>query len=168
LRFGLGSRPGLLCGAATHALYLIATRWVGHCDDPATSIVFSALVGSLIMSLALPFSFVRPRDGFDCAMLGSLGLIGAVGHYLVIRAFRPGGGHRAAELCRAGRHRGARLSDLRQFPGFMDLGRGGDHHRLRALHRPARAPPPQEHDMIGSKYVVTPAKAGVQGPATVR
>jgi drug/metabolite transporter (DMT)-like permease len=80
----------LLLGSATHALYLIATRWVGHYDNPATSIVFSALMGSLIMSLVLPFSFSWPRDGFDVAMLCSLGLIGAAGHYLVIRAFRHG------------------------------------------------------------------------------
>jgi drug/metabolite transporter (DMT)-like permease len=80
----------LLLGSATHALYLIATRWIGHYDDPATSIVYSALMGSLITSLVLPFAFVWPRDAFDLAMLGSLGLIGAAGHYLVIRAFRHG------------------------------------------------------------------------------
>jgi drug/metabolite transporter (DMT)-like permease len=80
----------LLLGSATHALYLIATRWICRYDDPATSIVYSALMGSLIMSLVLPLSFVWPRDGFDLAMLGSLGLIGAAGHYLVIRAFRHG------------------------------------------------------------------------------
>ncbi len=80
----------LLLGSAMHALYLIATRWIGRYDDPATSIVYSALMGSLIMSLVLPFSFVWPRDLFDLAMLGSLGLIGAAGHYLVIRAFRHG------------------------------------------------------------------------------
>jgi drug/metabolite transporter (DMT)-like permease len=80
----------LLLGSAMHALYLIATRWIGRYDDPATSIVYSALMGSLIMSVVLPFSFVWPRDGFDFAMLCSLGLIGAAGHYLVIRAFRHG------------------------------------------------------------------------------
>jgi drug/metabolite transporter (DMT)-like permease len=52
--------------------------------------VYSALIGSLIMSLVLPFSFVVPRDPFDVAMLCSLGLIGAAGHYLVIRAFHYG------------------------------------------------------------------------------
>jgi drug/metabolite transporter (DMT)-like permease len=80
----------LLLGSATHALYLIATRWIGNYDDPATSIVFSALMGSLIMTLMLPFAFVWPRDPFDVAMLCGLGLIGAVGHYIVIRAFRHG------------------------------------------------------------------------------
>ncbi len=80
----------LLLGSSTHALYLIATRWIGRYDDPATSIVYSALMGSLIMSVVLPFSFVWPRDAFDFAMLCSLGLIGSAGHYLVIRAFRHG------------------------------------------------------------------------------
>ena len=80
----------LLLGVGAHALYLIATRWIGHYDSPATSIVFSALMGSLSMTLVLPFSFVWPRDAFDFAMLCSLGLIGAAGHYLVIRAFRHG------------------------------------------------------------------------------
>jgi drug/metabolite transporter (DMT)-like permease len=80
----------LLLGSAMHALYLIATRWVGNYDDAATSIVYSALIGSLVMSLVLPFSFVWPRDGFDLAMLGGLGLFGAAGHDLVIRAFHYG------------------------------------------------------------------------------
>src|SRR4051794_9621746 len=64
----------LLLGSATHALYLIATRWIGHYDSPAASIVFSALIGSLVMTLVLPFSFLWPRDAFDVAMLCSLGL----------------------------------------------------------------------------------------------
>ena len=82
--------PLLLLGSAFHALYLIATRWVSRYDDPATSIVFSALLGSLIMTIALPLGFVLPRDPLDLAMLCSLGLLGGAGHYLVIRAFQYG------------------------------------------------------------------------------
>ena len=133
----------LLLGSATHALYLIATRWIGRYDDPATSIVYSALMGSLIMSLVLPFSFVWPRDRVrsrDARQSRADRRRRALSRDPRLPA-RPGGGHRAAELCRAGRHRFARLSDLRQFPGYVDLGRGGDHHRLGALHRAARAPP---------------------------
>ncbi len=40
----------LLLGSAAYALYQIATRWVGIYDDAATGIVFSALLGSLVMS----------------------------------------------------------------------------------------------------------------------
>jgi len=80
----------LLLGSAAYALYQIATRWVSFYDDAPTGIVFSALLGSLIMSVAMPFTFVLPRDPFDLALFASLGLLGGAGHYLVIRAFQAG------------------------------------------------------------------------------
>ncbi|HEX3863733.1 MAG TPA: DMT family transporter [Stellaceae bacterium] len=80
----------LLLGSAAYALYQIATRWVGIYDDAAIGIVFSALLGSLVMSCVLPFVFVMPRDLVDGAMFCSLGVFGGVGHYLVIRAFQYG------------------------------------------------------------------------------
>jgi drug/metabolite transporter (DMT)-like permease len=80
----------LLVSAACYALYQIATRWVAFYDGAATGIVFAALLGSLAMSLVLPFVFVWPRSLFDLAMFVSLGLIGGAGHYLIIRAFQCG------------------------------------------------------------------------------
>ena len=80
----------LLVSSACYALYQIATRWVAFYDGAATGIVFAALLGSLAMSLALPFVFVPPRGLFDLAMFVSLGLIGGAGHYLIIRAFQCG------------------------------------------------------------------------------
>jgi drug/metabolite transporter (DMT)-like permease len=80
----------LLVSAACYALYQIATRWVAFYDGAATGIVFAALLGSLAMSLVLPFIFVPPRSLFDLAMFVSLGLIGGAGHYLIIRAFQYG------------------------------------------------------------------------------
>lgn len=80
----------LLVSAACYALYQIATRWVAFYDGAATGIVFAALLGSLAMSLLLPFVFVWPRSLFDLAMFVSLGLIGGAGHYLIIRAFQCG------------------------------------------------------------------------------
>jgi drug/metabolite transporter (DMT)-like permease len=78
----------LLASSVANALYLIATRWVSFYDEAATGIVFSALLGSLIMSFVLPFVFVWPRNPLDIALLCSLGLLGGAGHYLVIRAFQ--------------------------------------------------------------------------------
>jgi len=78
----------LLLSSAAYALYQIATRWVSFYDEAPTGIVFSALLGSLVMSLVLPFVFVLPRNPFDLALLLSLGLLGGAGHYLVIRAFQ--------------------------------------------------------------------------------
>jgi drug/metabolite transporter (DMT)-like permease len=80
----------LLLSSAAYALYQIATRWVGLYDDAAVGIVFSALLGSLIMSAALPFVFVMPQGPLDILLFCSLGLLGGAGHYLVIRAFQSG------------------------------------------------------------------------------
>jgi len=80
----------LLLSALAYALYQIATRWVTRHDNAATGIVFAALVGSLAMSLVMPFTFVMPRTVLDGALFCSLGLLGGLGHYLVIRAFQLG------------------------------------------------------------------------------
>jgi drug/metabolite transporter (DMT)-like permease len=80
----------LLLSSAAYALYLIATRWVSFYDDAAVGILFSALLGSLVMTMALPFVFVMPKSALDIALFCSLGLLGGAGHYLVIRAFQSG------------------------------------------------------------------------------
>jgi drug/metabolite transporter (DMT)-like permease len=78
----------LLLSSAAYALYQIATRWVGLYDDAAVGIVFSALLGSLVMTAVLPFVFVWPQNPLDIVLFCSLGLDGGAGHYLVIRAFQ--------------------------------------------------------------------------------
>jgi drug/metabolite transporter (DMT)-like permease len=88
----------LLLSSLAYALYQIATRWVGRHDNAATGIVFSALVGSLALSLAMPFIFVAPRTLLDGLLFCSLGLLGGGGHYLVIRAFQLGNAASIAPL----------------------------------------------------------------------
>jgi drug/metabolite transporter (DMT)-like permease len=78
----------LLASAGAYALYQIATRWVMAHDSPATGIIFAALLGSLGTSLLLPFIFVLPKTPFDLAMFLSLGCLGGLGHFLVIKAFQ--------------------------------------------------------------------------------
>jgi drug/metabolite transporter (DMT)-like permease len=80
----------LLLSSAAYALYQIATRWVSFYDDAAIGIVFSALLGSLVMTTTLPFVFVMPETVLDVLLFASLGLLGGAGHYLVIRAFQSG------------------------------------------------------------------------------
>lgn len=80
----------ILGSSFAYALYQIATRWVGRYDNAATGIIFAALLGSLVTSLAMPFVFVMPATVLDWLMFGSLGLMGGFGHYLVIRAFQLG------------------------------------------------------------------------------
>jgi len=78
----------LLVSSGAYALYQIATRWVMAYDNPATGIIFAALLGSLGTSLVLPFVFVMPQSLFDLVMLLSLGVLGGLGHFLVIKAFQ--------------------------------------------------------------------------------
>jgi drug/metabolite transporter (DMT)-like permease len=80
----------LLLSSAAYALYQIATRWVSFYDDAAIGIVFSALLGSLVMTTTLPFVFVMPETVLDILLFASLGLLGGAGHYLVISAFQSG------------------------------------------------------------------------------
>lgn len=80
----------LLLSSLAYAGYQIATRFVGTQDSAATGIIFAALFGSLVMSLAMPFIFVMPRTLFDALLFASLGFLGGFGHYLVIRAFQLG------------------------------------------------------------------------------
>ena len=56
-------------------------------DRPETSILYSVLAGALVMSLVVPFGFVVPRTWLDGAIMASLGLVGATGHYFMARAF---------------------------------------------------------------------------------
>src|SRR3981189_2204512 len=48
----------LLLSSGAYALSQIATRWVSFYDDAAIGIIFTALLGSLVMTATLPFVFV--------------------------------------------------------------------------------------------------------------
>jgi drug/metabolite transporter (DMT)-like permease len=76
----------MLGSALCYALYQILTRHVTRTDSAETSAVYSALVGTVVMSVVAPFVWT-PVDGWaDAALLFSLGIIGGLGHYFVARA----------------------------------------------------------------------------------
>lgn len=72
--------------AACYAMYQVLTRRVAGFDPPETSVVYSALVGSVLMSLVVPFSWKTPGTWTDVLLLGSLGVLGGLGHYCIARA----------------------------------------------------------------------------------
>jgi drug/metabolite transporter (DMT)-like permease len=80
----------ILLSSLAYALYQIGTRSVATYDSAATGIIFAALFGSLGMTLVLPFVWVTPHNVFDSMLFASLGLLGGLGHYLVILAFQKG------------------------------------------------------------------------------
>lgn len=77
----------LIVGSAVcYATYQILTRRVAGHDRPETSVVYSALVGTIVMSAVVPFFWTTPTGWRDTALLASLGVLGGLGHYCVARA----------------------------------------------------------------------------------
>ena len=76
----------LLGSAICYAIYQILIRRLAGIDQPATSIFYSVLLGAVLMSLWMPFVWKTPASWTDWALLCSLGVFGALGHYCVARA----------------------------------------------------------------------------------
>jgi drug/metabolite transporter (DMT)-like permease len=76
----------VLGSAACYALYQVLTRRVAGVDPPETSVTYSALAGTLVLSAVVPFVWRTPPRLSHWLMLAALGLLGAVGHYCVARA----------------------------------------------------------------------------------
>ncbi|SLN57354.1 DMT family transporter [Oceanibacterium hippocampi] len=90
IRPGLGAmHPAallVLMMAVTHALYQITTRMLAG-ENPVTTLFYTAIVGSLAMSGAMPFYWVTPSL-VDGGLMILLGVLGGVGHFLLIKAFQ--------------------------------------------------------------------------------
>ncbi|MBI1737421.1 MAG: DMT family transporter [Candidatus Rokubacteria bacterium] len=76
--------------AACYAGYQLLTRHVAAVDAPETSVTYSALVGTLLMSAIVPFVWKTPESLSHALPLAALGLFGGLGHYCVARAFALG------------------------------------------------------------------------------
>ncbi len=75
-----------LAGACLWAVYQILMRKVAD-DSAATSLLYMAIIGALVMTVLAPF-FWRPPDATGWLLLLSLGVVGSLGHYVLIKAFQ--------------------------------------------------------------------------------
>jgi len=73
--------------ALCNALYQILTRKVAGVEHPLTSLMWGAIVGAVLFSAALPFAWKTPDQPGHWALLGVIGVLASVGHYLLIRAY---------------------------------------------------------------------------------
>lgn len=83
-------QPGLvlsLVSAFTLALYILLTRKVAAFDSNRTSLFYAAIVGAVLLSLIVPFIWTTP-SGLQWLQLILMGLFGAIGHLLLIKAYR--------------------------------------------------------------------------------
>lgn len=75
--------------AVAFAGYQLLTRQLSPTEHPVTMLFYTALVGSLATTLALPWIWSFPPITLvDALMIVSLGVFGGTGHFLLTRAFR--------------------------------------------------------------------------------
>lgn len=87
-----GTMFGLI-GAFCFSVQYIASRRVAA-DDPLTSVIWSGGVGTVVLSVALPYAIpaalpvLRELDPLHWCVLASTGVTGCIGHLLQIAAYR--------------------------------------------------------------------------------
>jgi drug/metabolite transporter (DMT)-like permease len=69
------------------ASYQILTRRLAGLENSHTSIFYSGLIGTLVLSLTLPYVWVAPLNGLHLATFILLGLLGGLGHLILIKAY---------------------------------------------------------------------------------
>jgi drug/metabolite transporter (DMT)-like permease len=78
-----------LLGAMSWAAGAVVTRKMSGRDHPLTTLVYSAVVGCIILTVLLPFNWVAPHPSH--IGLGLLmGLVFAIGQWFVVLAYRHG------------------------------------------------------------------------------
>ncbi|TRZ90513.1 MAG: DMT family transporter [Rhodocyclaceae bacterium] len=84
--------PGILlalAGAVCYGVYQIQTRQLSPTEGTFTMLFYTALVGTVVMTLGLPWYWDGPRPTlFETLLIASMGIYGGTGHYLLTRAFR--------------------------------------------------------------------------------
>jgi drug/metabolite transporter (DMT)-like permease len=73
--------------ALCNALYQILTRKVAGLEHAYTSLVWGAIVGAALFSVALPFAWRMPAEPLHWVLLVLIGLLASVGHFVLIRAY---------------------------------------------------------------------------------
>ena len=73
--------------AFAFAVYQILTRYVSREDSSDTSLFYTGLTGFILLGLIGPF-FYTSINNYDWVLILTVCILGAVGHYLMINAFK--------------------------------------------------------------------------------
>lgn len=76
-----------LGNAIAFASYQIMTRRLAGLESAWTSIFYPGLVGTLVLSAALPYFWVRPQSGAHVVAFLVIGMLNGVSHLLLIKAY---------------------------------------------------------------------------------
>ena len=76
-----------IISAFFYAVYQLLTRKMAGIDPTLTTLFYGCLVGTILLSLAVPFFWVAPISLLHAVMLLTTGVLGGMGHFMLIRAF---------------------------------------------------------------------------------
>lgn len=76
-----------MCSALLYAVYQLLTRRMAGVDPTTTTLFYGCLVGTVLLSLFVPLFWSAPRSAFDLLLFLTTGMLGGMGHFLLIRAF---------------------------------------------------------------------------------
>lgn len=68
------------------AVYMLMTRIIRTKDNPDSTTFYSTAVGAVVLTVMLPF-FWQPVEPTQWGLMVSMGMAGAAGHYLLVKAF---------------------------------------------------------------------------------
>ncbi len=77
-----------IIGVVCYAMYVVMTRHLAAHDSTETTLVYSGMVGAILLTPVMFWIWQNPPDLFSALMMGALGLYAAVGHFVLIRAHR--------------------------------------------------------------------------------
>ena len=78
-----------LIAAISYSAYNLLTRFVGSREDPWTSLLYTALFGTVILCCVVPFFWVPPSPR-DWGLMATLALVGTLSQLFLIRALSMG------------------------------------------------------------------------------
>jgi drug/metabolite transporter (DMT)-like permease len=77
-----------LLAMLAYALFMLLTRYIAGFDPPLVTLFYSMFVGAAGGAPVALANWVEPANALSWLLLGSLGILGGVGHYLFIHAYR--------------------------------------------------------------------------------
>ena len=76
-----------LCTGFLYGFYLIITRKLSASDNPLLTLLLTGLVGALLVSLIIPFYWVKPSLN-QWSLMAGIGVFACIGHLFLILSFK--------------------------------------------------------------------------------
>jgi len=76
-----------LCTGFLYGFYLIITRKLSSSDNPLLTLLFTGLVGAILLSLIIPFYWVKPSLN-QWSLMAGIGVFACIGHLFLILSLK--------------------------------------------------------------------------------